>query len=1222
MKSSFLLVLFLLPLALVPAEVYGAPNMETLGNIPLAFTLNQGQTDPLVRFTGQGGGTSLFFTRQGITFTMTRPAQDPPGAQKAASDTPEPVQREGLAIQRTFLGANASPEITGEERLAWNNNFFYGNSPAGWQTDVPNYSRIRVLNLYPGIDAVCYGKDGTIKYDFIVHPGADPKVIAWKYDLGETEGSVLSLREDGVLTIRTPFGEMLEEKPYCYQMVNGKETEVKAGYRIDGNGDVCAFMLGEYDASYPLVIDPVLVYSTYIWGYSIPGATRHNIAYQTEFGQYLHDTAIAVSVDDSGCAHVAGWTQSPSFTSSPGAYVFGSSKQLFVVKFSPDGRSLLYAACVGGSGVYNNPSDMALDGEGSVYVIGQTTSGDFPTTSVALDRIHNGDRDGFVFKLSAAGNELIYSTYFGGSLIDMAQSIALDSKKNAYITGYTHSPDFPVTPGAYDTSHNGGREWEAPMGQDAFLLKINPQGSTLVYSTFIGGSSSIESGFGVAVDQFECAYVAGSAISKDFPVTHTAFGVFHGYQEAFITKFNPLGSELVYSTLIGSDYAAIAYSIQVNSAGEAFVAGYTFPGFPVTPGAYDTSYNYGPDGEFNDLFTLRLSASGEQLVYSTYIGGRNYDCFGYPCDIALDAKDTLYLTSYTRSIDFPILGSGSTPPSNWLNHNINETVLCVLSPTGDLEFSTTVGGELHGDIGMGIAVDNKGGVYIAGISYDSGMEVLERIHFPTTPGSYLPTDPGWLVSSFLVKFSFASDQREYTLKEAAESGFINPYSYTWNGQEYIPIRYSDDTPISPWSGFWVFPYQSMDMLIPRPEQYTDYVTKKTAQYTVEPNRYYLFGVPLANYYAKPEYYLNLNGELGIIEQDWQLARWNWEYSGGYAFYDGDYENFPSLLHGRGFWLYHVNPNPVTVNLEGYTASLAGGYYPLKVAVNENGQPTYHMLANPFQYNIKWKDFRIRVPMSAGHPYAKPARIALENTRSWQIGLGVQSLDGRARDTHNRAGVILTSGAESRLLNAAELLPPGDFIKLALKDPSNSGRETLAYDYREAGRPEYTWEIELTTTFPAIDARLSLSGLAQVPKEYTLTLTDQSHKPYPAVYNLSEDLTIPATLSSAAPRKFILTATAKPTVVEQEQPAAFGISGISPNPFNPSTSITFGLEQAGNVLVKVYSLTGQLTDTLVDTRLSAGSHTVTWNPHGLASGVYFITVESNGIRDSRKVTLMK
>jgi hypothetical protein len=232
---------------------------------------------------------------------------------------------------------------------------------------------------------------------------------------------------------------------------------------------------------------------------------------------------------------------------------------------------------------------------------------------------------------------------------------------------------------------------------------------------------------------------------------------------------------------------------------------------------------------------------------------------------------------------------------------------------------------------------------------------------------------------------------------------------------------------------------------------------------------------------------------------------------------------------------------------------------------------------------------------------------------------VQSLDGEARDTWNRAGVITTEGVSSDLMNAAELLPPGDYIKLALRDPANRERDALAYDYREGGKPEYTWEVELTSTYSSIVANLSLSGLAQIPEGYTLTLKDMDTG---TMFPLDADMSFPVTLTSGTPKRYLLTATAKPTGVESEQPAVFGIAGVSPNPFNPSTTITFGLERAGNTTVKVYTLTGQLADTLVNARLNAGTHSVTWNAGGHASGVYFISVESNGNRDIRKATLMK
>ncbi|MHB9029205.1 MAG: DUF7948 domain-containing protein [Candidatus Latescibacterota bacterium] len=556
MKSSAFFTLLLVLLALIPAGVDGAPAVESLVNIPLAFTLNQGQTDPQVRFTGHVAGSSLYFTRNGITFTMTRPVQDQPGAQKAASDTPEPVQREGFAIQRTFLGANTSPEITGEDRLSWNSNYFYGNSPAGWQSDVPNYSRIRVRDLYPGIDAVCYGKEGKIKYDFIVRPGADPKVIAWKYDLGEG-GCNLSVRENGDLVIRTPFGEMVEESPYCYQVIGGKKGEVHGSYKIENRGNVCTFKLEEYDATYPLVIDPVLIYGIL------------NMSNTVADDLFVKDLLNDIALDDNDNAYVTGRIISiGTFPTTPGAFdpTLTGDSDVIVFKIDSSGNSLLYSTFIGGSNNHLPSHELeiseqgiriAVDIKGNTYISGFASSPDFPTTEGAFNGGYRSPYT-FILKLNPYGNALIYSTLIGGNNSASIGDMTIDKDGNVYITGSTGSPDFPVTPGALKTTLTS---------TEAFVLKLNSQGSGLVYSTLLGGSEG-DGGKAIVVDEYGNAYIGGFTYSPDFPTTEEAYDreLFQvngrGY-DAFVCKLDPTGSKLLYSTFFGGNDVEHIVSLEV-----------------------------------------------------------------------------------------------------------------------------------------------------------------------------------------------------------------------------------------------------------------------------------------------------------------------------------------------------------------------------------------------------------------------------------------------------------------------------------------------------------------------------------------------------------------------------------------------------------------------------------------------------------------------------------
>ncbi|MHB9030667.1 MAG: DUF7948 domain-containing protein, partial [Candidatus Latescibacterota bacterium] len=349
----WLVSLFLFPIFMNATGAYGSPTQEWSGEIPLFFTLNQGQTDSQVRFTVSGNGSAAFFTRKGITFSLSRP-KGLPGVLKKASrdDAPAAIPREELTIERVFLGANLSPKIQGEERLAWNSNFFCGKEPGRWQTDVPNYARIRIPDLYPGVDAVCYGQDGHFKYDFTVLPGGDPKIIAWKYDIGDSDA--LAIREDGDLLIHTPFGEMIEKKPYCYQVIGNARVTVQGCYRIiDTERNICAFSLGEYDPAYPLVIDPALVYSTFVGGRLLGSPYAH------------YEKGYALAADDGGNVYITGTS-------------YGSDVQIF--KLNESGSAPVYAAYIGGGkwGVgpveYECGNGIAVDTQGNAYVAGVTST--------------------------------------------------------------------------------------------------------------------------------------------------------------------------------------------------------------------------------------------------------------------------------------------------------------------------------------------------------------------------------------------------------------------------------------------------------------------------------------------------------------------------------------------------------------------------------------------------------------------------------------------------------------------------------------------------------------------------------------------------------------------------------------------------------------------------------------------------------------------------------
>lgn len=391
-----------------------------------------------------------------------------------------------------------------------------------------------------------------------------------------------------------------------------------------------------------------------------------------------------------------------------------------LISFSNAGQ-LEYSTFIGGSN-FDLAYSIAVDSIGNTYITGRTGSSDFPTTPGAYDRTSNGYADVFVTKLNSTGSSLIYSTLFGGSDDDIAYAIAIDNGSNAYITGETMSPAFPTTPNAYDTTFNGS----SPRPWDVFVTKLNVDGSSIIYSTFLGGSSGDE-GKAIDVDSSGNAYITGYTESTDFPIMPNAYNTTqNGNINTFVSKLNATGSALIYSTFLGGDNGSAAFGITLDNAGNTYIAGATNSSkFPVTANAFDTTFN--GDTQYNDIFVCKLNATGSALIYSTFLGGTSTDCaYG----IALDSADNAYITGYTRSVNFPTtIGAFDT------SYNSSyDTYVSVIDATGSaLIYSTFIGGTSY-DYGYSIAVDNDRNAYITGY--------IRSANFPITSNAFDTTFRG------------------------------------------------------------------------------------------------------------------------------------------------------------------------------------------------------------------------------------------------------------------------------------------------------------------------------------------------------------------------------------------------------------------------------------------------------------------------------------------------
>jgi hypothetical protein len=569
--------------------------LDAYGKLPLFFVPNDGQTDKAVRYYAQGAGYGFFFTRGGATLSFA----DGKGR--------------GHALGLEFLGANPHPTLEAQKRLAGEVNYLIGDDPTEWQKGLPTHGELIYGGLWPGIDMAVRGEGGKLKYEFHVKPGASVEDVRLAYRGAEE----LSVGAGGELLVRTSLGVLKDAAPVSYQRIGGERVAVESRYKLlGGEGGGYGFAVGSYDPRYPLVIDPGLDYSTLL------GGTNGDI------GQ-------GIAVDGRGRAYVTGDTSSADFPTTPGAFdrTFNGFQDAFVTKLNAKGSALAYSTFLGGTD-FDQSLGIAVR-EGRAYVTGQTESANFPTTRRAFDRTLDSI-DAFVTKLNARGSALAYSTLLGGTNGDIGQGIAVDGRGRAYVTGQTGS-GFSTTPGAFDTTFNGGF-------QDAFVTKLNGRGSALVYSTFLGGTSS-DDGRGIAVRGGR-AYVTGFTESADFPTTPGAFDTtFNGVRDAFVTKLNARGSALVYSTFLGGTSSDDGRGIAVDGRGRAYVTGDTSSAdFPTTPGAFDTTRT----GE-QDAFVTKLNARGSALVYSTFLGGRRDDL---GLGIAV-REGRAYVTGQTDSPNFP-----------------------------------------------------------------------------------------------------------------------------------------------------------------------------------------------------------------------------------------------------------------------------------------------------------------------------------------------------------------------------------------------------------------------------------------------------------------------------------------------------------------------------------------------------------------------------------------
>jgi Beta-propeller repeat/Abnormal spindle-like microcephaly-assoc'd, ASPM-SPD-2-Hydin len=668
-----------------PVEGASAPKMAAADpklrvqymSLPLALEVNQGQSDSQVKFLARGQGYELFLTSNQAVLSLSKslsPTQDAHGTT--------------AALRTQLIGGNPAPEMVAEEQLPGTSNYFIGPDPKNWRTDVPQYARVRYREVYPGIDLVYYGNQQQLEYDIVVSPGADPRQVRFKIDGAER----LGLSRSGGLVLHSEAGDVLWRKPVIYQEADGGKRFIAGRYRIHSGREV-GFQVGDYDRRKPLIIDPVLSYSTF-------------------FGGSLDDWFGWMTVDSSGNAYAVGMTQSTNFPRvnplpSNSTYA-GGAHDATIVKLNPTGTARLYSTYLGGNGDDWNRG-VVVDSSGNAYVTGYTTSSNFPTVN-PYQSSYSGGNDAFVAKIGPSGSTLLYSSYLGGTGDDFARGIAADNNGNAYIVGYTNSSsNFPIL-NALQGAYGGGP-------YDAFVAKFDTAQSgaaSLVYSTLVGNSGDDEA-IAVAIDSAGNAYVTGSTTSTAFPTQNPYQASNGGGNDVFVSEINSTDTALVFSTYLGGNGEDISHGIAVDSTGIYVAGGTTSTNFPTLNSVQ--AVNRGLD----DAFLTKFDPTGSFLVYSTYYGGSANE---YCLTMAVDASGRAFLGGMTGSTNFPLV---NPTQAAYGGYNFDGFVVAFSASGAQVLFATYFGGNSFDEI-QGIAVDTLGNnVYVAGETYSSNLRTTSGV---------------------------------------------------------------------------------------------------------------------------------------------------------------------------------------------------------------------------------------------------------------------------------------------------------------------------------------------------------------------------------------------------------------------------------------------------------------------------------------------------------------
>ncbi len=1184
-------------------------NSQSLSqNRPLYFTENRGQWDDRVLFKAEGaGGLTWFIERDGFTVLFSQndskrieQIKRIPTALKSAQSVESVVNSRAYALKFKFqhilprTAGNFLPEQTSlasassvesSDRLSWNDNYFLGNDPSNWMPNCGNCRRVVLKDVWPGVDVVWRasppasggGMGGLIEFDFLVHPGADANQIRVEC-LGLT-GDLEATEDGGELLLPTSLGVLRQSLPEAFQIeTDGSLAPVQAEFEVKGGNSFGVALPEGHNPAKPLIVDP-LVYSTYLGGGS-------------------DEIAFAIASDGAGGVVVTGWTTSSNFPTTAGAYSrsYGGGLDVFITRLKAQGNDIIYSTYLGGESD-DYAYAIAADGAGGVFVTGKTSSDGFPTTAGAFDRSRNGLSDAFVARLNSDGTGLLYSTYLGGVGDDWSNTITPDGAGGVVVAGLTYSNDFPTTGGAYDVSYNGGDGLS-----DAFVTRLNSDGSGLIYSTYLGGVSDDWSN-AITADGAGGVIVTGVTYSSDFPTTAGAFDrSFNGNYDSFVARLNAAGSGLIYSTYLGGGSFDDAFALAPDGAGGVFVAGRTYSAdFPTTVGAFDRTQN-----GVGDAFVTHLNSAGSGLLYSTFIGGSTED---YANSLVPDVAGGVVVAGHTESDNFPTTAGA-------YNTSLNGTDAFVArlnaSGTG-LLYSTYLGGGSD-DYANALILDGAGGVVVAGYTLSSD--------FPTSAGAF---------------------DRSF---DGSSDAFVT--------------RLDIGLP-------WFFR-------------------------TIQPNTYVMIGSDVQGNFDPVAEWSDL---LGTVGTDWRLSQWSHAHQGYVRLNElelggANWGDPDPMTAGKGFWIIHKRPTAIDLPMSGTVISTGSSIdVPLNMDTDGAGNAIkgLTMLANPFPRSWNWNSvslvraggievamadvvgasgispYAYRYNPAAGHseylpksytdsfsfepgegfwvltlaanylgdalslryntaglPNPSPGR---DTPEGWELRMEVVSSDGVYKTIENKLGCKANSVDGFDVWDASEF---GSFEDASVQHyfphPEEAfGRPgTYTYDFRslEFNGPKI-WNFTIRVlNIPDETFTLTYPAIGDVPEAYTLILRDEDDNQ--VIGNMRQVSQASFRTDGNDVQHHFSVICTKGSNTANPIPVDFGIIAAYPNPFNGATKITFGLLEESRVSIRAFDTAGREVAVLSQGHQTAGIHSVNWNAEGIGSGIYYLRLEADNGVSTRKLVL--